>query len=211
LQNAVIEKARDLGYALIRIAIRRANSISDKIPDTSSQWLDRLAESNSLTAACYVIAAVTAVICLLTGAADEDVGFARMVASIILAVPAGMLLIFSLFGLSAYFLFIPSISQDGHIFARVHRAQLVHPLTTALLLGLLALVVYTGSIPGLIAWACLLAIYSIQTALLLGRLRGEIFGNGLVGTFSTLPFQLLNLILGGELITLAGGGRSNKS
>ena len=90
-----------------------------------------------------------AAICLSTGSVTDDPGIVRLALVLALAVPAGFLLVFSTFGLVAYFLFIPSISEDAHIFARVHGAQLVHPLTTAVLLGLLALAVYTGSVAGL--------------------------------------------------------------
>ncbi len=156
---------------------------------------------------CYVVAAITAAIGLSTGSADEDVSTAGLVLTLVSAVPSIMLLFFSVFGLAAYFLFIPSISGDAHIFARVHGIQLVHPLTTSILLGLLALFIYTGSIPGLVAWIALLAVFSFQTALMVDRIRKELSGNGLVGLGSSFPFLLLNLIFGGELVTIAAGAK----
>ncbi|MBI5247935.1 MAG: hypothetical protein HY912_00440 [Desulfomonile tiedjei] len=171
------------------------------------QWRDRLAEGNTLTIICLTVAAAAAAIGLSTSISEEDAGVARLVFALVLAVPAGMLLFFSAFGLVAYFLFIPSISNDAHIFARVHSAQLVHPLTTAMVLGLLALFVYTGSIPGLVAWFGLLAVYSFQTALMVSRIRRELSSSGLEGPASSLLFLLLNLILGGELVTIAAGAK----
>lgn len=153
------------------------------------------------------MAAVVAAICLGTGSATGDPGILRVALVLALAVPAGFLLIFSAFGLIAYFLFIPSISEDAHIFARVHGAQLVHPLTTAVLLGLLALAIFTGNMLGLAVWGAFLAVYSVQTALMVSRIRRELASNGLAVPGSSFIFLLLNLILGGELVTIAAGAR----
>lgn len=175
--------------------------------DTSVQLLDSLAEGNTLTAICYLVAVLAAAIGISTGNPDDDAGIARIAVALVLAVPAGFLLFFSTFGLAAYFLFIPSISDDAHVFARVHGTQLLHPLTTAVVLGLLALFIYTGSVPGLAAWIILLAVYSLQTALMVKRVRRELSNNGLAGPASSLIFLLLNLILGGELVTIAAGAK----
>jgi protein-S-isoprenylcysteine O-methyltransferase Ste14/rhodanese-related sulfurtransferase len=166
-----------------------------------------LAEGSTLTVITYVTAAVGAAICFSTGSAVGDPGIARFTLALALAVPAGFLLVFSAFGLIAYFLFIPSISNDAHIFARVHAGQLVHPLTTAVVLGLLAVALYIESLPGLIAWVALLGVYSFQTALMVSRIRSELAGNGLAVPGSSFIFLLLNLILGGELVTIAAGAK----
>ncbi len=125
-------------------------------PDISVRWQERLAESNTLIVISYVIAAVVAAICLSTGSATGDPGIVRLALVLALAFPAGFLLVFSAFGLIAYFLFIPRFPGCTHFCQGSRRAQLVHPLTTAVLLGLLALAIYTGSLPGLAVWLALL-------------------------------------------------------
>lgn len=161
-----------------------------------------------LTIFAYLAAAaVIAVGGLTTGFAARDLSSVEIVLMVVVVVPAAFLLIFSLFGLISYFVFIPSVAKDGHLFARVHATQMLHPLITALVLGLLALCIYAGQVVVWIAWAVLLAIYLFQTALIVGRVRTEHLVNGIAGNGKDLGFLLLNLIVGGEVVTLAGGAR----
>jgi hypothetical protein len=130
-----------------------------------------------------------------------------MILALAAAIPAGFLLIFSTFGLVSYFIFIPSIAHDGHLFSQVHGTHLIHPLTTSIVLGLAALCIYTGSLPAWAAWAVLLVIYLLQTAVILRRVSEEHLANGLDGPGAGKFILLLNLILGGELVTVAAGAK----
>lgn len=122
-------------------------------------------------------------------------------------VPAGFLLTFSLFELITYFIFIPSISGDSHLFVRVHATHLIHPLTTSIVLGLFGLCIITGSAVGFTVWMILLAVYIFQTALIVRRLRQEIPHNGGTESQWGTVLLLLNLFIGGELVTLAARAR----
>jgi protein-S-isoprenylcysteine O-methyltransferase Ste14/rhodanese-related sulfurtransferase len=142
----------------------------------------------------------------LTTGFSEDPGMGKFILSLLFLIPAGFLFFFSIIGLASYFIFIPSISHDAHIFAHVHGGQLLHPLTTALLVGLLGLCIHTGSLPGLGMWAVFLVLYIIQTGFMMARLRAELANNGLTGNSSTF-LLLLGLVLGGELLTIAAGSK----
>jgi len=123
------------------------------------------------------------------------------------AIPAGFLLVFSLSGLIAYFLFMPSVKHDGHIFSRVHGTHLIHPLTTAVVLGLLALSILTGSVWGGMAWVVLLVVFVLQTVLILKWIAREHLMNGSDQQGAGTLLLVLHLILGGELVTVAAGAR----
>ena len=86
---------------------------------------------------------------------------------------AGFLLIASLIGLVSYFIFLPSISQDSHIFLRAHASHLIHPLKTSIVLGLAALCVFTRSPVGWAIWVILLLIHGFQTFLIIRRAHQE--------------------------------------
>ncbi len=174
----------------------------------SPQWSAWLEESRLLIAAPYVVAlAVIVVIGLDTGFSGRDLSTYEVILALAAAIPAGFLLIFSTFGLVSYFIFIPSIAHDGHLFSQVHGTHLIHPLTTSIVLGLAALCIYTGSLPAWATWAVLLVIYLLQTALILRRVSEEHLANGLEGPGVGKSLLLLNLILGGELVTVAAGAK----
>jgi len=144
---------------------------------------------------------------LTTGFSGHEPTTIQVAVIAALAVPAVFLFTFSLFGIVSYFVFIPSISEDGHLFARVHATNLLHPLTTSLVLGLAALCVYTGSVAAWVCWAVLLVVYVVQTALIVRQTIQEHLVEGEAGRPS-MVFLLLDLILGGEVVTFAGGARS---
>jgi protein-S-isoprenylcysteine O-methyltransferase Ste14/rhodanese-related sulfurtransferase len=174
----------------------------------SPQWSAWLEESRLLIALPYVAAlAVLVVIGLDTGFSDRDLSTYEVILALAAAIPAGFLLIFSTFGLVSYFIFIPSIAHDGHLFSQVHGTHLIHPLTTSIVLGLAALCIYTGSLPAWATWAVLLVIYLLQTALILRRVSEEHLVNGFEGPGMSKSLLLLNLILGGELVTVAAGAK----
>ena len=172
------------------------------------QGLERLQESRLPTTACYAAAIVVFVIIVWdTGFVARDLGSAELVVFLLAAIPAGFLLVFSLSGLIAYFLFMPSMKRDGHIFSRVHGNHLIHPLTTAVVLGLLALCILTGSLWGTAAWLVLLVVYTFQTVLILKWVSQEHLMNGAEAHGPKTLLLALHLILGGELVTIAGGAR----
>jgi protein-S-isoprenylcysteine O-methyltransferase Ste14/rhodanese-related sulfurtransferase len=171
-----------------------------------TERLDRLHESRAFVAVIYAVAAlVIAFVALDTGFQARELDTVGLIAVLILFISAGFLLIFSLFELVAYFIFMPSIAKGGHVFSRVHSTHLIHPLTTAIILGLAGLCILTGSTSAWIAWSALLVLYLLQTALIMSRIRREHLTNGWTGPGSFLLF--LHLIVGGELVTLAAGAR----
>lgn len=123
------------------------------------------------------------------------------------AVPAAMLLGTSLFGLATYFIFFPSVAREGHVFSAAHSVQMLHPLATALVLGLFSACIFFGATYALVVWTILLVVYLVETVLIVRRLRKESLLNGAEGTLASTPLAALNLILGGELVTLAAGAR----
>jgi protein-S-isoprenylcysteine O-methyltransferase Ste14/rhodanese-related sulfurtransferase len=157
----------------------------------------------SYLAALTVLVAVW----LDTGLVGRDLSTGELVLFLVAAVPAGFLLFFSLTSLATYFLFMPSVKEDSHVFSRVHGTHLIHPLTTAVVLGLLALCVLTGSAWGFAAWVLLFAVYTLQTALILQWVSKEHVMNGPEGNGPGKVLLLLHLILGGELVTVAAGAR----
>jgi len=150
---------------------------------------------------------VIAATALDTGFSLENISTPRAVAAIVTAIPAVFLLSVSLFGLISYFVFLPSISHDSHLFARVHGTQILHPLTSAVLLGLGALCLSTGSGWAWSLWTGLLVVYLVQTALLVRRVSRENSPDESSGLATGTGQFVLNLILGAEVITFAAGAR----
>ncbi len=131
----------------------------------------------------------------------------RAAAAILLLIPAALLFIFSLFGLITYFVFIPSIKGDAHLFSRVHGSHLLHPLTTSIVLGLLGFCILVMSPVAWALWGVLFTAYSAQTILFVRRLAREQSGSGTFGSHTAVLPLLGNLMVGGELVTIAGGAR----
>lgn len=161
-----------------------------------------------LTVVSY-LAAVAAVIAVATGPdfARRDLSLFELVAVIAAGVPAGFMLVFTLFGLISYFVFIPSLGSDGHLFSAVHSTQLLHPLTAAVVLSLLCVSILAGSTLVWSIWGVLAAVFVAHTALILYRTRREHSLNGLSENHPGWLLLVLNLILGGELVTIAAGAR----
>lgn len=161
-----------------------------------------------LTAIFYATAIVLIVLAGLgVGSAGQELGALEVAAIVLAGVPGGLLLIFSLFGLVSYFVFIPSIKKDGHLFSRVHGTNLLHPLSTSVVLVLLGVGIASGSRPVWGLWGLLFLAYLLETVLIAGRIRSEFLGEQNGGNRAGLPFLLLNLMVGGELVTIAGGAR----
>lgn len=131
----------------------------------------------------------------------------ELVCLIVIAVPGVFLFTVSLGSLICYFIFIPSITHDGHLFSQVHGTQIIHPLTTAFVLGLAALCIFTGSTAAWLITAIAAGLYVLHTIFIVRRVRREHLMNSLNGPGTGTFFLLLHLILGTEVVTVAGGAR----
>jgi protein-S-isoprenylcysteine O-methyltransferase Ste14/rhodanese-related sulfurtransferase len=168
--------------------------------------LERFEESR-LVPAFFYLAAVGVVLAtaLDTGFSHGGWSALRVILVVLLSVPAGFLLIASLIGLISYFIFLPSISQDSHLFLRAHASHLIHPLKTAIVLGLAAFCVLTRSQAGWAVWVVLLMIHAFQTFLIIRRARREHPISEPAGSGAGTLQLLLNLVLGTEIVTAASG------
>jgi protein-S-isoprenylcysteine O-methyltransferase Ste14/rhodanese-related sulfurtransferase len=166
------------------------------------------ATERALTVISYITAsALVGLIVFGAQGSPSGLGFLRAAAVVILLIPSALLFIFSLFGLITYFIFIPSIKGDGHLFSRVHGSHLLHPLTTSIVAGLLGLCIMANT-PGTWAlWGILCTAFVAQTILFVRRLLGERSGSGSLTGRTPVPALLANLMVGGELVTIAGGAR----
>ena len=186
----------------------RDGTIPEKVIDDSGTPMERLEQSRLLPVVFYGAALAALVgIALETGFAPRVLTIYEVILVTVLAVPAGFLFLVSFAGLICYFIFIPSITQDGHLFSRVHGTQIIHPLTTSMLLGLVALCIFTGSVAASLFTALAGGVYVVQTFLIVRGVRREHLMNGLDGPAANTFFLLLHLILGTEIITVAAGAR----
>lgn len=170
--------------------------------------MERLEQSRLLPVLFYM-AALAAIVAagVQTGFAPRRLLSYEVVVVIALAIPAVFLFAVSFSGLVCYFIFIPSIAHDGHLFSRVHGTQIIHPLTTSVLLGLVALCIFTGNVAACLITVLAGGVYVVQTLLIVRRVRQEHLMNGLNGPAASTFFLLLHLILGTEIITVAAGAR----
>ncbi len=145
---------------------------------------------------------------LHTGFETANFGPAGLIGLFLLGGVACFLLIYSLTSIVTYFSFIPSLERDGHLFSRVHGSYLVHPLHTALVFGLAALCLYTGSGYAWAAWIFLVIVYIAHTIELVRQARQEEAAQGIEMGRSGLLQEVLSLTLGGELVTMAAGVKS---
>ncbi|MCA1962029.1 MAG: hypothetical protein LDL33_14690 [Desulfomonile sp.] len=161
-----------------------------------------------LTVASYFAAVGLVVAAISTnGFSGRNLSPLELVAVIVAGVPAVLLLVFTLFGLISYFVFMPSLGTDGHLFSAVHGTQLIHPLTTAVVLTLFCVSVFAAGTLVWIMWGGMAVIFAIHTALIVRRTRQEHTLNGLSEHRPSWLMLLLNLILGGELVTIAAGAK----
>jgi len=171
-----------------------------------SGFLERFEDSRVGPAFFYAAsAAVVLSTALDTGFPHRGLGSLELILVLLLSTLAGFLLIASLVGLLAYFLFLPSISQDSHLFLRVHASHLIHPLNTSIVLGLAALCVFTQSKAGWGIWTGLIAIHGFQTFLIARRAPREQPLDGPAGAGAGSPLFFFNLILGTGIVTVASG------
>ncbi len=137
----------------------------------------------------------------------RDLQFAEEFVVWVLAALAVLISGPSFFGLVTYVIFLPSVAKGGHLLARVHARHMIHPLSTALMLGVPALGIVSGSgvVWGL--WAIMAAAYLVQTTLMLRAVVAEAppesRGSSNGGAWS----MLTGLLFGGELVALASGAK----
>ncbi|MFC1833407.1 methyltransferase [Thermodesulfobacteriota bacterium] len=110
-------------------------------------------------------------------------------------------------GLLSYVASMPSVTKDAHVLYQVHGTYLAHPLLTSALLFLLGLCMYMGNEVIWSAWIVLAVIFTIHTGAIIVRLMREDPVQGGLGRRRQWIVVLLNLVLGGELVTLASGAR----
>ncbi|MDQ7782742.1 MAG: NnrU family protein [Desulfomonilaceae bacterium] len=186
----------------------RAIAIVNGPAHNSGTLQEKLEESRLLPVLFYVVTACAVVAALVeTGFTARQLTGVELIGVIAVAVPGVFLFVVSVGSLLSYFLFIPSITRDGHLFARVHAVQIIHPLTTAFLLGLVALCIVTGSSSARLLSGIAACLYVLQTVLIVRRVRREHLMNGLEGPGTSKFFLLLHLILGTEIVTVAAGAR----
>jgi protein-S-isoprenylcysteine O-methyltransferase Ste14/rhodanese-related sulfurtransferase len=170
------------------------------------EWLE---ESRVLPLATYGAAVgVVVAVYFTTGLVERDPSTWEWAAMVAAGVPAAFLLHFSLVGLVTYFVFLPSVKRDGHIFSAVHGTYLIHPLTTACVLALFALCVYAESLWAWVVWGLLALLYLVQTAVILNHLAGDSSAEKNGGTRPNRPLLLLQLLFGGELVMAVTGAKS---
>jgi protein-S-isoprenylcysteine O-methyltransferase Ste14 len=128
------------------------------------------------------------------------------VAALILGALSAVLGFFSLFGFIAYFAFVPSFSMASQIFSQAHCARMIHPFLFALLIGLISLCLYTGSVMGFVGAGLAMALYALHTYYLVDRTLRE-SGDLEQVTPKNAFFIIMNLLLGGELVTYAAGAK----
>jgi protein-S-isoprenylcysteine O-methyltransferase Ste14/rhodanese-related sulfurtransferase len=186
----------------------RTIAITEHKTVSSGSALEKLQESRLIPVVFFLVALVCLVVTGLdNGFSPRQLSTFDIVIAASIAAAAVFVLSVSLFQLICYFVFIPSLSHHAHLFGAVHRTQMLHPLFTAILLGLAGLCVFTGSSGAWILWVGLLAVYILQTVAIVERVRRENLMNGTTGSNSGVFLLLLNLILGAEVVTVAAGAR----
>lgn len=133
--------------------------------------------------------------------------FAEWLVVSVIILLAVMLFSVSLFELISYFVFLPSVRSDSHIFTRVHANHLIHPLTTSLVLATFTICVVSRSYTSWILWFFLLIVYLIQTVSMINQIQKEQIADSTVSSTQSLATLIAHLIFGAEIVTLAGGAR----
>ncbi len=138
----------------------------------------------------------------------QHLGLVGWVLTITAFVTAVFLFSVSVFELISYFVFIPSIKSDSHIFTRVHSAQMIHPLTSSMLLVTFLACVLSQSILAWSLWGMVLVAYVIQTSHIVRRIKSEEMSDPIDSVPQSMIGLLAHLILGSEVVTMAAGARA---
>ncbi len=168
-----------------------------------------LLESPWFTVAIYVLCGAVAFTGWRSGGfSHQHLGLVGWVLTITAFFTAVFLFSVSVFELISYFVFIPSIKSDSHIFTRVHSVQMIHPLTSSMVLVAMLVCVLSSSLLAWSLWGMVLLAYVIQTSLIVRRIKSE----QMSGPFDSVPQSLIgllaHLILGSEVVTMAAGAKA---
>ncbi|MGC8906839.1 MAG: methyltransferase [Desulfomonilaceae bacterium] len=171
--------------------------------------MGRLAEGPLLAILIYVGAAICLISAIIFGADHPPEPLPTWRVAILIAVGSLAFFVFciSFFGLIAYLVFHPSLSRHGHIFAQVHAAQMLHPLTTAFVLGLFCICLYYDVALAWFVWLAILCLYVVHTVVLVRGVRAQYVTEDSSPGAKGLFVLILNLIFGAEIVTFAGGAR----
>jgi len=164
-------------------------------------------EESRFFTVCFCIASVAIILATAwdTGFSRRGMNLPETILVLLLLIMAGFLLIASLVGLVSYFIFLPSISEDSHIFLRAHASHLIHPLKTSVVIGLTAFCIYARSPVGWAIWVILLLIHGFQTFLIMRKVHREQPIDESSDPSEGTLLLLLNLILSTEVVTAASG------
>ncbi|MDJ0763523.1 MAG: rhodanese-like domain-containing protein [Myxococcota bacterium] len=155
------------------------------------------------------VVVVVAIAINFPGSSTSALSTIELLVGIGIAVLAGILCFFSLYSTLVYFFLVPRSSRAIDLMAALHGGQLSHPLLTSIILGLLAMCIMVGSLYAWIAFGALLSVFSLQTGIILVKVRSGHLAmdpqcqmNG-----KSVFYQLFQLLIGGEMITIVGGAQ----
>lgn len=131
----------------------------------------------------------------------------RMVVLVAIGAIALFVFCISFFGLITYIVFHPSLSKHAHVFAQVHATQMLHPLTTASVLGLLCVCLYKDIAVAWLFWSLSFLIYVVHTVFIVQAIRSQYMADNEAPNIKALIVLVLNLIFGAEIVTFAGGAK----
>lgn len=168
-----------------------------------------LADSRWLTLLIYISSAV--VLYFLwsgSGLSWETAGIIRWTLAVFAWVISAILFSVSLFEVVTYFVFMPSIRSDAHIFSTVHANRLIHPLTTSIVLAALAACILSRSTTAWLLWWVSFTAYVVQTSSILKHILEEQSAEAADGPQQSLLGKICHLILGTGVVTLAAGAKA---
>jgi protein-S-isoprenylcysteine O-methyltransferase Ste14 len=169
-------------------------------------FADRSESERALTIGCFLIAALVPLAIMLdTGLRVRELGALEIAFVAALLFIAGFLFITSLFSLAAYFLFMPSVREHGHLFSAVHGLHMAHPVLTAAIFGECGWIILSGSAWGWAAWIAAVGAFIAYTAVLIRNIRAA---EAEQGAPEGPLFHALNLIFGANLVAAAAGARA---
>ncbi len=167
-----------------------------------------LLESKWLIAFNYAICGITLLVVWQSGSfSTQHLGVFGWLIAIAASALAIFLFSITLFQLASYFVFMPSIKGDSHIFATVHSSQLIHPLTSSVILASMVVCLLSRSGIAWFLWATAFTVYVLQTASIVNRIRSQDIQDYVGTPPQNLPGLLAYLILGAEVVTMAAGAK----
>jgi len=168
----------------------------------------RLAESPLLVISIYLGGLACLLSAVLVGTTPHPEPTTLKTVAVV-AVGAVAVFVFSIsfFGLIVYLVFHPSLSKHAHIFTQVHATQMLHPLSTACILGLLCVCLYYDVLLAWLLWIATLCLYVTHTVFLVKAILDQYMTEEGTPGIKGLVVLILNLVFGAEIVTFAGGAR----